>query len=35
VDYVMGGLSFAVSVGLRGECKGAWISPAQERPVRA
>jgi nitrogen regulatory protein PII len=35
VDYVMGGLSFAVSVRLMGECKGAWISPAQERPVSA
>ena len=35
VDYVMAGLSFAVSAGLMGECKDAWISPAQERPVSA
>ncbi len=35
VDYVMAGLSFAVSVGLMGECKRAWITPAQERPVSA
>ena len=35
VDYVMAGLSFAVSVGLMGECRGGWISPAQERPVSA
>lgn len=35
VDYVMAGLSFAVSVGLMGECRGAWISPAQEWPVGA
>jgi nitrogen regulatory protein PII len=35
VDYVMAGLSFAVSVGLMGECKRAWITPVQERPVNA
>ncbi len=44
VDYVMAGLSFAVSAGLMGECKGAWIttprspsklSPAAERRVSA
>ena len=35
VDDVMAGLSFAVSVGLMGECKGARISPAHERPVGA
>lgn len=35
VDYVLAGLSFAVSVGLMGECKRAWITPAQERPVSA
>ena len=30
VDYVMAGLSFAVSAGLMGECKGAWLTPVQE-----
>ena len=35
VDYVMAGLSFAVSVGLMGAYRGVWISPAQERPVSA
>lgn len=30
VDYVMAGLSFAVSAGLMGECKGAWLTEAQE-----
>jgi hypothetical protein len=35
VDYVMAGLSFAVSVGLMGECNRVWITPAQERPVSA
>lgn len=30
VDYVMAGLSFAVSAGLMGPCKSAWITPAQE-----
>ncbi len=30
VDYVMAGLSFAVSAGLIGAYKGAWITPAQE-----
>jgi len=30
VDYVMAGVPFAVSAGLLGECKGAWITPAQE-----
>jgi nitrogen regulatory protein P-II 1 len=30
VDYVMAGLSFAVSAGMIGQCKGAWITPAQE-----
>ena len=29
VDYVMAGLSFAVSEGLMGACKCAWITPAQ------
>ena len=27
--------SVTIGVGLMGECKGAWISPAQERPVSA
>jgi nitrogen regulatory protein PII len=30
VHYVMAGFSFAVSAGLIGQCKGAWITPAQE-----
>jgi len=30
VPYVMAGFSFAVSAGLIGQCKGAWITPAQE-----
>ena len=29
VDYVMAGLSFALSAGLIGECKGAWIAPGR------
>ena len=42
IDYVMAGFSFAVSAGLLGECKGAWISEqlidlssASERLVNA
>lgn len=30
VDQVAAGISFAVSAGLLGECKGAWITPAQQ-----
>lgn len=33
VDYAMAGLSFAVSAGLMGSCKSAWITPAQELVV--